>query len=190
MSAGLLLVTVLAQAPGVPGADASLLERIRKGIADTPAMTTTPQPDDTGNPVFRVKVESWRFAGPPWDPKSIVPSYVRPTMPLAHYEYLFMVNPEGLRASTLYHPIFSVTFDPVIVRNFFARRHRAAEERRAREKVARDLEALRRAGGDGRYLLHTATLYWSQWTSPGSGISPSSRTSTTASRRSPIVFSK
>src|SRR5262245_39747314 len=99
MLAGLLLVTLLAPAPGAPAADTAVLERIREGVAGTPAITIPVRPDDTGKPVFRVRVESWTFTSPPWDPKSSVAVYVRPTMPLAHYEVLQMVTPEESRAS-------------------------------------------------------------------------------------------
>jgi hypothetical protein len=137
---GLLILVLLTQS-GVAASDGDRLDRIRTAVSAGPAITTA-IPDDGSKPVFRVNIEAWTFKGRPWDPDaSIVPDYVRPTMPLAHYEYLHTVTPEASRASTLYHPILSVTFDPVIVRTFFARRRRAALERSAREEVRRDVEA-------------------------------------------------
>jgi hypothetical protein len=137
-----ILVLLLAQAPGLPAAEAPQLDRIREAVAETPAITIPAHPDDTGKPVFRVRVQAWTFTGHPWDQDArSVPDYVRPTMPLAHYEFLQMVTPEAFRASTLYHPIMSVTFDPVVVKKFFSDWHRAAAERSAREEVRRDLEA-------------------------------------------------
>src|SRR3954462_13135035 len=109
MAAFLLLAVLLAQAPGAQGQDLSGLDRIREAVAGRPAITIPAHPDDTGKPVFRVKIEAWRFTGHPWDQDATsVPDYVRPTMPLAHYEFLQMVTPEAFRASTLYNPMLGV----------------------------------------------------------------------------------
>jgi len=137
----LILVALLAQAPAAPGPD-SHLQRIREAVAETPAITVPPHPDESGRPVFRVKIEAWRFAGHPWDRDATsVPDYVRPSMPLAHYEFLQMVTPEAFRASTLYPGMIGVGFDPVIVKNAFKAARRAVAERNAREEVRRDFEA-------------------------------------------------
>jgi hypothetical protein len=142
MSAAVLLAVLLAQAPAVPAADGPQLDRIREAAAEKPAIAIPAHVDDTGAPVFRVRVELWTFKGHPWDQDAtMVPDYVRPTMPLAHYEFLQMVTPEAFRASTLYHPMLGVSFDPVVVKKFFADWHRAVAERNAREEVRRDLEA-------------------------------------------------
>jgi hypothetical protein len=134
----LILVALLAQAPGAPGPDPQL-ERIREAVAETPAISVPAHPDETGRPVFRVKIEAWRFTGHPWDQDATsVPDYVRPSMPLAHYEFLQMVTPQAFRASTLYP---GIGFDPVIVKNAFKAVRRAAAERSAREEVRRDFEA-------------------------------------------------
>ena len=141
-----MLAALLAQSPAVPAADGQQLERIREAVAEAPAITipaTLPaEEDDSGRPVFRVKVQLWTFKGHPWDQDAtIIPSYVRPTMPLEHYEFLKMVTPQDFWASTLYHPVASVTFDPVIFKNAFKAARRAIAERNAREEVRRDFEA-------------------------------------------------
>jgi hypothetical protein len=141
MPASLILTALLAQAPPAPAQDPEL-NRIRGAVGETPAMTIPASQDVAGTPVFRVKVQAWTFTGHPWDKDATsVPTYVRPTMPLAHYEYLSMVTPEALRASTLYHPPLSITFDPVVVKKFFADWRRGVSERNAREEVRRDFEA-------------------------------------------------
>jgi hypothetical protein len=132
----LILVALLAQAPAAPGTDPQL-ERIREAVAETPAITVPAHPSETGRPVFRVRIQAWRFTGHPWDQDATsVPDYVRPSMPLAHYEFLQMVTPEAFRASTLYPgmnmlPLLQALFRPD---------HDAAEAR-ARAEVRRDFEA-------------------------------------------------
>jgi hypothetical protein len=139
----LILVVVLAQsAPAAP--DGEQLDRIRSAVAVKPAIIIPAEPDDTGKPVFRVRVDAWTLNYKPWEqPRKPgdVPSYVRPSMPLPHYEFLKMVTPEEFRASTLYHPVLSVTFDPVVVKRFYADWRRGVAERNAREEVRRDFEA-------------------------------------------------
>jgi len=143
MPPALILAAVLAQAPAGPspaaGAPDPQLDRIRDAIAGTPAITIPADPDDTGKPVFRVRIQAWTFTGRPWDQDAkSVPDYVRPSTPLPHYEYLRMVTPEALRASTLY-PGFAV--DPVVFKKAFLAWRQAAAERSAREEVRRDFEA-------------------------------------------------
>ena len=148
-----LFILVLMAQSGASAADGERLDRIRSALSVVPAITIPEVPDDTGKPVFRVRIEAWTVSHQPWEqPRKPgdVPKYVRPTMPLAHYEFLQMVTPEDFRASTLYHPALSVTFDPVVVRNFFAALRRAAEERHARDEVRRDIEAYLRARGESR----------------------------------------
>jgi hypothetical protein len=143
MSAFPFIVLLLAQSPAVPAAGAPQLDRVREAVAGTPAITipaTIPAaPDDSGKPVFRVKVQAWTFKGHPWDQDAtVIPDYVRPSMPLPHYEFLQMVTPEAFRASTLY-PGFG--FDPVIFKNLFKGWRHSITERNAREEVRRDFEA-------------------------------------------------
>jgi hypothetical protein len=141
MSTALIFMALLAQAPAAQ-AEGSQLDRIRDAVLKESNITIPAQPDETGKPVFRVKVQLWTFKGHPWDQDAtIVPDYVRPSMPLPHYEFLKMVTSEDFRASSLYHPPVSVTFDPVVVKKFFADRRRSAAETSAREEVRRDFEA-------------------------------------------------
>jgi hypothetical protein len=140
-----MLAALLAQARAVDSQGPEL-DRIREALAQPPALTVQARAEDDGKPVFRVRVQEWTFSGRPWDQDAkSVPNYVRPTMPLAHYEFLERVTPEAFRAATLYHPMLSVTFDPVVVKTFFQDWRRAVAERNARAEVRRDLEALLRA---------------------------------------------
>lgn len=142
MPAVLILAALLAQAPAAARAQDPQLDRIREAVAETPAITIPAHPDDTGKPVFRVRIQAWTFTGHPWDQDAtVIPDYVRPTMPLYHYEFLQMVTPEAFRASTLYHPMLGVSFDPVVIKNFFTNWHHAVVERNAREEVRRDFDA-------------------------------------------------
>jgi hypothetical protein len=144
MSAVLVLVALLAQAPApqvaaAPTPDAPQLDRIREAVAEAPSITIPVHPDDDGKPVFRVRIQAWTFSGRPWDQNAkSVPDYVRPSMPLYHYEYLQMTTPEAFRASTLY-PGFA--FDPGELKKAYLRWRHAAAEQRAREEVRRDFEA-------------------------------------------------
>lgn len=152
MAAIPFLVMLLAQAAAAPTTvPATELDRIRDAVAATPAITIPVDPVETGKTVFRVRIQAWTFTGHPWDQDAkSVPDYVRPTMPLAHYEFLSMVTPEAFRASTLYHPMASVSFDPVVVKKLFTQWRRAVAERNAREEVRRDMAAYlqARAAGD------------------------------------------
>src|SRR5215831_9814390 len=138
MPAALMLIALLAQAPANPGGDPPL-DRIRQAVTETPPITIPARPDETGRPVFRVRVEAWVFTYKPWEePQKGIPSYVRPSMPLAHYEFLRMSTPQAFWASTLY-PVFG--FDPVVFKNLYKAWRRAAAERSAREEVRRDFAA-------------------------------------------------
>jgi hypothetical protein len=145
-----LLVLLLVQSPAVPVGDAAQLDRIRDALAQAPAIAMPAQADDSGKMVFRVKIQMWTLKGHPWDQDATsVPAYVRPRMPLAHYEFLKMVTPEAFRASTLYGPVVGVGFDPVIVKNAFNAARRALAERSARDEVRRALEAYLQARASG-----------------------------------------
>jgi hypothetical protein len=107
MPVGLLVGSLLAQAATAAPAPADL-ERIRQTLADPPAIVTTGAFD---RPVFRVTVEGWKFNGPPWEERA---SFVRPGMPLYHYEYLLMTTPEAFRASTLYPAAYGIPIGALI----------------------------------------------------------------------------
>jgi hypothetical protein len=151
MAGPLVVAALLAQSLPSAASGPQQLDRLRQAIVQQPAISIPAEPDETGKPVFRVRIEAWTFHYKAWeDPprKGTVPSYVRPSMPLSHYEFLKMVTPEAFRASTLYHPMLSVTFDPVVVKKFITDWRRQVAERNAREEVRRDLEAYLRARAD------------------------------------------
>jgi len=148
MPAVFLLTALLAQAPASSRSSDPHLDRIRQGVAETPAITIPAAPDQTGRPVFRVKVEAWVFTYKPWEePEKGVPSYVRPSMPLAHYEFLRMVTPQAFWASTLYPG--GIGFDPGALWQALVKARHEAAERRARADVRRDLDAYLRARDAG-----------------------------------------
>ncbi len=142
------LLALLAQAAtSGPGPDE--LARIRRAVLVSPAITIPAEPDNAGRPVFRVKIEAWVFTYKPWEePHRGVPSYVRPSMPLAHYEFLRMATPQAFWASTLYPG--GLGFDPGALLHRLAAAEHAAAERRAREEVRRDFQAYLRARADQR----------------------------------------
>lgn len=99
----LLLGALLAQAATPAGQDDTALRRIRQALAEPPPVLTTQAPaDDANTRVFRVKIRGWTFTFPAWHEDSTVPSYVRPTMPPVHFEFLQQVTPEFFRSSVLY----------------------------------------------------------------------------------------
>jgi hypothetical protein len=150
MPAVLTLMALLAQASMARSTDPQL-ERIREAVAERPAITIPTHPDETGRPVFRVKVEAWVFTYKPWEePTKGVPSYVRPSMPLAHYEFLRMATPQAFWASTLYPGMIGGGFDPVIFKNLYKSLHATWQEREARAEVRRDLDAYLRSRGEVR----------------------------------------
>ena len=148
MPAVFILVALLAQAPTTQSPDPHL-QRIRQAVAERPAIAIPAEPDQTGRPVFRVKVEAWVFTYQPWEePQKGVPSYVRPSMPLAHYEFLRMVTPQAFWASTLYPG--GVGFDPGALWHELVKAKHEAAERHAREEVRRDFDAYLRARSEER----------------------------------------
>jgi hypothetical protein len=141
MPPAVFLTLMLAQELPADTADAAKLERIRKALAETPAIViTSPQPRE--GPVFRVTIHGPKLDRPVWEEWSAVPSYVRPPMPLYHHEFLEQVTPEAFRAPTLY-PV-GVPVVPLLAplgKQIKAALRKAAEAR-AREEVQRALEEL------------------------------------------------
>ena len=129
---------VLAQAAAPAGPDAAEVERIRKALAASPAITLTPAEPRDG-PVFKVRIEE-PIPGKPWDHWSNVPAYIRPSWPLHHYEFLEQVTPEAFRSATLY-PI-GIDIVPIIqyVAKQLSAARRKAREEQAREEVRSALE--------------------------------------------------
>lgn len=140
MPAGLLFAAILAQSGTPASADSAQLERIRRALAETPAITIEPATASDGRLVFRVQIRH-RQLPPLWTPSYPVPSYIRPSYPLYHYDFLQMVTPEGFRASTLYPGSvgFPVgTWSGSLVKQIKEAR-RKAQEQAAREEVRQEL---------------------------------------------------
>jgi hypothetical protein len=136
----LAALVCLAQAPpAVPDLPVSI-ERIQKELAKP-----VPPKPERSQLVFRVTIEARPMKmRDPWDPANdtIVPAYVRPRMPLYHYEFLMAVTPLEFRAGVLY-PI-SINVMPGVEKILEAIRQarRRREEERARREVDEALERL------------------------------------------------
>ena len=142
MPPAVFLTLMLAQELPAEAADAAKMERIRKALAETPAIVVTSPPPREG-PVFRVTIYGPKPDRPLWETWSAVPSYIRPPRPLYHHEFLEQVTPDVFRAATLY-PL-GVPVVPVIelLGKQIKTARRKAAEARAREEVRRALEASR-----------------------------------------------
>jgi hypothetical protein len=141
MPPALFLTLMLAQDPPAEAADAAKMERIRKALAETPAIVvTSPLPPEA--PVFRMIIHGPKPDRPMWEAWSAVPSYIRPSMPLYHYEFLKQVTPETLRARTLY-PV-GVPVMPLLelLGTQIRTARRKPAEARAREEVRQALKLL------------------------------------------------
>ena len=93
---------VLAQAPAAGAAEAAELDRIRKALARPAPIETVRALDSADRPVFRLTVKGWKIKRPLWQDDSVVPLYVRPTMPPTHFEFQMQVTDEFFRSSVLY----------------------------------------------------------------------------------------
>jgi len=115
MSAAVLLAVVLAQAsPGEAG-EAAQLERIRKALERPAGIFTVRALDRDDRPVFRLTVKGWTIKRPLWRDDSLVPLYVRPTMPPTHFEFLQQVTPEFFRSSVLYPGLAHTPYGSVAI---------------------------------------------------------------------------
>jgi hypothetical protein len=139
MPAAVFLTLMLAQDLPAEAADAAKMERLRKALAETPAIVLTP-PLSSEGPVFRVTIHGPRPDPPVWDAWSTVPSYIRPPMRLYSHEFMERVTPEIFRAQTLY-PL-GVPVVPLLgfVGKQIGTAQRRAAEGRARDEVRRALE--------------------------------------------------
>jgi hypothetical protein len=138
MPATLALTLMLAQSVPAAAGDAAMMERIRRQLADSPAIVvSSPSPRD--GPVFRVAVHG-KPDRPLWADLSGVPPYVRPPFPSYHFEFMQQVTHEEFRAGTLY----PVGIPIVTVIEFLTKQIRAGQrkagEAKAREEVRRALE--------------------------------------------------
>jgi hypothetical protein len=135
------LTLMLAQDLPAEAADAAKMERIRKALAETPAIVvTSPLPRE--GPIFRATIYAPKPDPPMWEAWSAVPSYIRPPMKLYHHEFLERVTPEFLRARILY-PV-GVPVVPLLdlLGKEIMTAQRKTAEARAREAVRRALEEL------------------------------------------------
>jgi hypothetical protein len=139
MPPAVLLTLMLAQDLPAEAADAAKMERLRKALAETPAIAVT-SPLSSEGPVFRVTIHGPKPDQPMWDAWSAVPSYIRPPMRLYHHEFLEKVTPEIFRAQTLY-PL-GVPVVPLVglLGKQIGTAQRKTAEGRAREEVRRALE--------------------------------------------------
>jgi hypothetical protein len=143
MPGALCLTLLLVQSLPVPGeaSDAAQLERIRRQLADPPAIVVSSTPGRDG-PVFRVTVQERRPDTPAWADLSGVPPYVRPMAPTYHYEFLKQVTPEEFRQGTLYPVGIPVVPLVQLLAKGIRTAQRKAAEVHAREEVRQALEEL------------------------------------------------
>jgi hypothetical protein len=136
----MLVTLMLAQGPPVEAGDAAQLDRIRRALAEPPAITLPASRFE--GPVFRVTVYGSKPAHSIWGGLFPVPSYIRPKMPIYHYEFLQQVTPEEFRAGTLY----PVGIPVVPIAEFLVKGIKAAnrsrQEANAKEEVRKALEEL------------------------------------------------
>jgi hypothetical protein len=141
VAAAVLLALMLAQTLPAEAAETAQLARIRKALAEAPAITVLPVPRAEGT-MFRITVFGRKPVRPLWVDWSAVPSYVRPFAPPYHYEFLLQVTPEEFRSGTLYPSGIPV----VAVVEFLAKQVKGANRKRqeanAREEVRKALEEL------------------------------------------------
>ena len=140
MPPAVLLTLMLAQELPAEAGDAAKLERIRRALAEPPAITVTSAPRE--GPVFRVTILGPKSDRPVWEERSAVPSYIRPSMPIYQYEFLQKVTPELFRGATL-HPV-GVPMVPLLesLRKQIGTALRKSAEARAREELRLALEQL------------------------------------------------
>jgi hypothetical protein len=133
VAARLLLGLLLAQAPAADATESARLERIRKALAETPALVVAPA-TPVGGPVFKVTIRGRRPDPPLWVDFSAVPNYVRPQFPPYHFEFLQQVATEEIFRAGILYP----TGAPLVtVGQFIARQVKAANRKR-REANAKD----------------------------------------------------
>jgi len=139
MSTAALLVLVLAQGPPVESGQADQLARVRRALAETPAINVPPVTTGEG-PVFRVTIQEKRPVEALWDNWSAVPSNIRTWFRFQHHEFLEQVTKEEFRGATLY----PIGIDMVKLGQFLNRRIKAAnrkqQEQNAREEVRLAME--------------------------------------------------
>ncbi len=140
MFATLLLVLIVAQAPSEEMRAAPDLDRLRKALTVTPAITVLASSQNRTGQVFRVIVFGKTGEESLWKDRSVVPPYIRPPMPIAHHEFLNQVTPDEFRAAT----VFPVGIPVVTLVQAIGKRirveSRKAQEKRTREEVRKALD--------------------------------------------------
>jgi hypothetical protein len=167
----LLVGLLLGQSPATESSDPQIA-RIRKALEQPHPLETTREVDRGDRPVFRLAVFGRKPDKPLWQDWSAVPSYIRPSMPLYHYEFLQMVTPEAFRAGVLYPGGSGVNIMPLLQaagKGMIAIDRRRQEES-ARKEVRQALEDLKlvqereqdvrtviRSGVEGRMVIVRVT---------------------------------
>jgi hypothetical protein len=143
----LVLLVWFAQPPRseLPGSVARIQRELARPL---PA-----QPVQSSAAVFRVRIEARPIKmSVPWDPANdtVVPAYIRPKIPLYHFEFLQAVTPEAFRAGVLFPISIDVLPAVDIIVDAVRESHRRRQEERARREVdealKRLLEARKKAG--------------------------------------------
>ena len=141
MAPAVFLMLVLAQSAPAEAADPEQIERIRKALTETQAITVAP-PTRAEGPVFRVTVHGRTPERPLWDGWSATPSHLPPWFRSYHHEFLERVTPEEFRGATVY----PIGINVLQVVDFLVKDIKAANRKRgeanAREEVRAAMEEL------------------------------------------------
>jgi hypothetical protein len=103
------------------------------------------QPVQSSAAVFRVRIEARPIKmSLPWDPANdtVVPAYIRPKIPLYHFEFLQAVTPEAFRAGVLFPISIDVLPAVDMIVDAVRASHRRRQEERARREVDEALKQL------------------------------------------------
>ena len=137
----LLMLIMQSQAPAGQSAESGIsLDRVREGLL-RPSRLEVPPPPSTDRPLFRIQVEERSpLVGDAWHDTSVVPSWIRPSAPPVHFEFLMSGTPEEFRSSTVY-PCCDIL--PLInaIRKTVSQGLRAAKQQRAKQEVERVMRA-------------------------------------------------
>ena len=123
------------------------LDRIRKGLQETPTLVVDTSSD---LPRFRVFIVHYSLdLTVPWDPSDRVPDYVRPPRGLYHHEFLDTVTPEVFKAGVLYPGVDILGLARQLGKSLNREFRRRQEEtiRKQIEEELRQLEAARKKAG-------------------------------------------
>jgi hypothetical protein len=147
MAPAMFLTLILAQGLPVEAGEAAQIERVRKALNESSAMTVA-SPTGADGLVFRLTIKGKKPLPPLWANWSAVPTNIRPWFRGYHHEYLERVTsdrvfPEVLRGATLY-PMGQVTTEMIesLVKRLKAA-NRKMGEAAARREVQQALEAFR-----------------------------------------------